>query len=322
MGEKQHNHDQIAARFAEVVQCMDGCTRRTCQDGYVRVSMPNHPMAGQRGEVLEHRLVVEREIGRFLYPCEVVHHKNRVRSDNSPGNLSLCIDAAQHMSNHSLINSQHHVEMVRKGASDPNCRLSDLPISPATVQKICKHHRILWVSADERHISEEAAREALEGRTVFQAADMLGCNHNTLRRNFPHLISKRRGPNFLDHYKRDVLAVVSSQGTRAAADRYGTSIVTIHKALQRWNEGQEHKRKPPRFLDQHMVQACELLRKGVPLGKVAEKYQTSRTSLEVAILRWSEAGVLPTDVADRLNANKNRKCRLQGTPERGEATSM
>jgi hypothetical protein len=68
-------------------------------DGYIGIYMPFHPNAASDGYVMEHRLVMERCIGRYLCENEVVHHINYNRSDNRIENLKL-MTASEHMSLH------------------------------------------------------------------------------------------------------------------------------------------------------------------------------------------------------------------------------
>lgn len=66
-------------------------------DGYVLVKAPDgHPRARQDGSILEHRLVLEQDLGRVLEDWEIVHHKNGDRSDNSLENLELMDGRARH----------------------------------------------------------------------------------------------------------------------------------------------------------------------------------------------------------------------------------
>lgn len=66
------------------------------QTGYVYLKMPDHPCADARGYVLEHRLVMERHIGRPLSAEEVVHHIDRNRRNNQIQNLMLLPSKEEH----------------------------------------------------------------------------------------------------------------------------------------------------------------------------------------------------------------------------------
>jgi len=58
--------------------------------GYVLIYMPEYPRSDKDGYVLEHRLVIEQSIGRYLSRWELVHHLNETRDDNRLENLFVC----------------------------------------------------------------------------------------------------------------------------------------------------------------------------------------------------------------------------------------
>lgn len=72
-----------------------GSSRFQMSDGYVRVSAPH-------GHKAEHRIVVERHLGRDLRPNEQVHHINGVKHDNRIENLQV-VSAKEHAAIHLVL---------------------------------------------------------------------------------------------------------------------------------------------------------------------------------------------------------------------------
>ncbi len=83
--------------------CWKGGKRTTAQ-GYILILKPEHPFCNCDGCVLEHRLVMEKILKRYLTPKEIVHHKGtkypmgsyKDRSDNRPKNLKLFPNKSKH----------------------------------------------------------------------------------------------------------------------------------------------------------------------------------------------------------------------------------
>lgn len=87
--------------------------RKIRQDGYVLVVAPdNHPNPSDHHEpsnlkyILEHRLVMEQHLGRYLKPDEVVHHADGNNQNNVIENLQLLDNQAEHARLHALQRSQ------------------------------------------------------------------------------------------------------------------------------------------------------------------------------------------------------------------------
>ncbi len=83
-------------------------------DKYIQVYKPDHLYASKEGYVMEHRLVMEEKIGRYLLPTEEVHHINHIRNDNRIENLHLFKSKQEHARFHM---KQRHAERRHKNVN-------------------------------------------------------------------------------------------------------------------------------------------------------------------------------------------------------------
>lgn len=70
--------------------------RYKSSSGYIWVLVPGHPFGKDYGYVREHRLVMEKHLGRYLLPTEIIHHINEIKDDNRIENLMLLSSKGEH----------------------------------------------------------------------------------------------------------------------------------------------------------------------------------------------------------------------------------
>lgn len=94
-----HNKGEFHANFK------GGRVRHS--NGYIMILQPDHPYCNGKGYVMEHRLVMEEYLGRYLTKKEDVHHLNGIKTDNGIENLQIVSKSEHGKITHPIIDKSN-----------------------------------------------------------------------------------------------------------------------------------------------------------------------------------------------------------------------
>lgn len=110
-------------------------------NGYVFIHNKKHPK-NKKGYVLEHRLVVEKNIGRYLKPDEMIHHINEIRHDNRINNLKI-VSRSEHSKIHYPKGKKFGAGLNPKKGED--CNFSKLKEKDVVlIRKLYKREKVTY----------------------------------------------------------------------------------------------------------------------------------------------------------------------------------
>lgn len=204
------------------------------------------------------------------------------------------------------------IQKVREAAADSKSCLWSVPLSYQKIRKICQIHGIEWKRAYKADLTEDQVREALQGRTVSEAAKLLGIHQQTIYNRFDHLLDKRNSPGFLDEHREELCRIAKLHGVSAAADKFGTSRKSLYNALERWGLREELEYQGKRDLLSRKDEVLALIQEH-GYAKATEMLGKSKNALREAVKRWSEQGDLPDEFAHLASPRKSRKLQPERT---------
>jgi hypothetical protein len=175
--------------------------------GYLLEYCPEHPACNLRGHVRQHRLVIERHLGRFLSGAEVVHHKNGDLADNRLENLELLPNQAAHAKYHQKqVAPRHDPEILRRLkvlADDPHCTPPQaakiLGYTTSWIWRVRKDHGWEWVKQQKNSHPPAYVLQVLRSNKREKAAKILGMTVMTLWRHYPEEMNKTARKKSLKH---------------------------------------------------------------------------------------------------------------------------
>jgi len=70
---------------------------KTGNNGYIMLRYPTHPFCDGRGYIRRSHLIMEKKLGRYLKPKEVVHHINKIKFDDKIENFIVFKSNGYHL---------------------------------------------------------------------------------------------------------------------------------------------------------------------------------------------------------------------------------
>jgi hypothetical protein len=127
-----------------------GGRKKFYKSGYIGILDPNTKFGEKTRYILEHRLVMEKHLGRKLLKKEIVHHKNGITDDNRIENLELIGSIGEHQTLHAKLHKKigvnrkfdaaQAIEVIkaRKAGASFSSLAKLYNCSPATIFKLVK----------------------------------------------------------------------------------------------------------------------------------------------------------------------------------------